>query len=238
MVHPDERPVHTVQFANAFEMGKYEVTFDEYDLFAAATRREKPGHEGWGRGDRPVINVSWDDAVAYTQWLSKRLGVNYRLPSEAEWEYAARAMTSTTRYWPENTEGEIDAACTYANVFDSKNKSRINNAYGGITWEPFNCEDDFAFSAPVGEFQANDWNLHDMLGNVWEWTQDCYTDSYEGAPTDGLPRETTDNGDCALRVVRGGSWSGGPRSVRSSFRLRYAPGTRINLLGFRLARTL
>ena len=94
------------RFATPFEMGQYEVTFDEYDLFAAATGREKPADQGWGRGNRPVINVSWDDAVAYTQWLSERTGLNYRLPSEAEWEYAARATTTTERYWPEKTEGE------------------------------------------------------------------------------------------------------------------------------------
>ncbi|MCP4998185.1 MAG: formylglycine-generating enzyme family protein, partial [Hyphomicrobiales bacterium] len=99
----DERPVHTVQFAKAFEMGKYEVTFDEYDLFAAATGRDKPADQGWGRGDRPVINVSWNDAVAYAQWLSARTGLAYRLPSEAEWEYAARATTTTVRYWSKNS---------------------------------------------------------------------------------------------------------------------------------------
>jgi formylglycine-generating enzyme required for sulfatase activity len=219
-------------------MGKYEVTFDEYDLFAAATRREKPNNEGWGRGRRPVINVSWEDALAYTQWLSERLGLNYRLPSEAEWEYAARATTTETpRYWPENTEGEADAACAYANVFDAKNEAMVKNRYN-IGWDVFNCEDDFPFTAPVGNFQANDWELHDMLGNVWEWTQDCYRDTYEGAPTDGSPREITDNGDCARRVLRGGAWFDGPRGVRSSGHYGVTPGTRSSVVGFRLARTL
>ncbi len=185
---PDERPVHTVRFAQAFEMGKYEVTFEEYDLFAAATGRDKPSDQGWGRGDRPVIYVSWEDATAYAQWLSKRTGFNYRLPSEAEWEYAARATTKTVRYWPENGEGEKDAACTYANVFDAKNESRLKSIFT-ISWGSFNCEDEFAFTAPVGKFTANAWGLHDMLGNVWEWNQDCYTDSYKGAPVDGTPME-------------------------------------------------
>ena len=234
---PDEHPVRTVRFANAFEMGKYEVTFDEYDLFAAATNRDKPNHQGWGRGARPVINVSWDDAVAYTQWLSERTRLNYRLPSEAEWEYAARADTRTLRFWPENAEGEPDAACAYANVFDAKNESKIKARYN-ISWDEFNCEDDFVFTAPVGSFRANDWELHDMLGNVWEWTQDCYINSYEGAPTDGAPRETTDNGDCTLRVLRGGAWLNDPRDVRSADRDRTAPGDRYNSVGFRLARTL
>jgi formylglycine-generating enzyme required for sulfatase activity len=186
-----------------------------------------------------VINVSWNDAVDYTEWLSKHLSLNYRLPSEAEWEYAARADTETLRYWTENTEGEIDAACAYANVFDSKNESRIKNTYGGIIWEPFNCDDDFPFTAPVGSsnFEANNWKLHDMLGNVWEWTQDCYSDSYEGAPTDGSARETNAEGDCSLRVLRGGSWDDGPLDVRSSDRFRTAPDNRDNGVGFRLART-
>lgn len=170
----DERPVHTVKFANAFELGRYEVTFDEYDLFAAATMRDKPNDEGWGRVDRPVINVSWEDAIAYAQWLSQHTGSNYRLPSEAEWEYAARAMTTTTRYWPDREEGETDPACANANVFDTKNVERIKSSYGGISWEPFDCPDDFPFTAPIGKFAANDWRLYDMLGNVWEWNQDCY----------------------------------------------------------------
>jgi formylglycine-generating enzyme required for sulfatase activity len=174
----DERPVHTVRFATAFEMGQYEVTFDEYDLFAAATGRDKPADQGWGRGKRPVINVSWDDALAYTQWLSERTGLNYRLPLEAEWEYAARATTMTMRYWPEKPESEPEAACMYANVFDAKNASVIKNTYSGISYEPFNCPDEFPFTAPVGKFLANDWGLHDMLGNVWEWTQDCYLENY------------------------------------------------------------
>jgi formylglycine-generating enzyme required for sulfatase activity len=233
----EELPVHTVRFANAFEMGKYEVTFDEYDLFAAATGRVKPADQGWGRGDRPVMSVSWDDAVAYAQWLSQRTGLNYRLPSEAEWEYAARATTTTIRYWTENTEGEEDAACTYANVFDKKNESRLKNTYP-ISWEPFNCPDEFPFTAPVGNFSANDWDLHDMLGNVWEWNQDCYTDSYEGAPLDGSPRETTEGSDCSLRVLRGGSWGDVPQFVRSGNRFRSSPDSRVDITGFRLARTL
>ena len=190
----DERPVHTVRFATPFEMGQYEVTFDEYDLFAAATGRDKPADQGWGRGKRPVINVSWDDAVAYTQWLSEHTGLNYRLPLEAEWEYAARATTTTVRYWPEKTEGEQDAACAYANVFDAKNASVIKNTYGGISWEPFNCPDEFPFTAPVGKFLANDWGLHDMLGNVWEWNQDCYLESYADFPKDGPARESHNHG--------------------------------------------
>lgn len=232
----DEHPVHTVHFVNAFEMGRYEVTFDEYDLFAAATGRDKPSDQGWERGDRPVINVSWQDAVAYAQWLSARSGLNYRLPSEAEWEYAARAGTKSMRYWPDRVEGEEDPACAYANVFDAKNESRLKAIYN-ISWVPFDCPDEFPFTAPVGKFTANDWGLFDMLGNVWEWNQDCYIDSYAGAPTDGSSRESTDGSECARRVLRGGSWFNVPQLVRSANRFRHTPEFRFINIGFRLART-
>jgi formylglycine-generating enzyme required for sulfatase activity len=233
---PDERPVRTVSFTKAFEIGKYEVTFDEYDLFAAATGRQKP-NEQWGegyRGDHPVINVSWDDAVAYADWLSEKTGSRYRLPSEAEWEYAARAETRTVRYWPESADGEADAACAYANVFDKKNEARIRNSYN-TSWGVFECEDDYPFSAPVGQFLPNGWQLHDMLGNVWEWVEDCYHDSYDGAPTDGSSRETADGGKCDRRVLRGGSWNNKPKRVRSGNRNNNRPDNRNNNVGFRLA---
>jgi len=233
----DEQPVHPVHIAKAFELGKYEVTFDEFDLFAAATGREKPGDYGWGRGDRPVISVRWDDAVAYAQWLSERTGLTYRLPSEAEWEYAARATTKTERYWPENSEGEADAACTYANVLDAKNATAIKNTYSAITWEPFTCEDQFPYTAPVGQFKANKWQLHDMMGNVWEWTQDCYVDSYKATPEDGSAQESPDGKACPLRVLRGGTWVNDPQFVRSAIRNGGAPANRGDDIGFRLART-
>ena len=118
---------------------------------AAATGRDKPSDQGWTydnnkrRGKLPAINVSWDDAVAYAVWISEHTGLKYRLPSEAEWEYAARAMTKTARYWPEASEGEKEVACTYANVFDAKNESRIKNTYN-ISWDSFNCEDGYPFT--------------------------------------------------------------------------------------------
>jgi len=233
----DEQPVHTVEFAKPFGMGQYEVSFDEYDLFAAATARERPTDQGWGRGNRPVINISWDDAIAYTQWLSTRTGSQYRLPSEAEWEYATRAGTNTSRFWTENPTGEPDAACTYANVFDQNNAAKIKATYGGITWEPFKCSDEFAFTAPADAFQANRWGLYNTLGNVWEWVQDCYHDTYQGAPEKG---NAWDNGmKCASdrRVLRGGSWFNGTLAVRSAFRYGDAPDYRFNFIGFRLART-
>jgi formylglycine-generating enzyme required for sulfatase activity len=242
---PNEHPVHTVEFSGPFEMGKFEVTFAEYDLFVAsynlvATRKiAKPNDENFGRDDRPVINVSWDDAMAYALWLSEHTGLNYRLPTEAEWEYAARAATTSERYWSEKAEADQDdPACAYANVFDAYNESTIKNRYGGISWEAFKCPDKFPYSAPVGQFKANPWKLHDMLGNVWEWTQDCYVDSYEHTPSDGSAQESLDNTACPLRVLRGGSWDGGPQIVRSAYRFRGAPDYRFTNIGFRLARTL
>jgi formylglycine-generating enzyme required for sulfatase activity len=233
----DERPAHRVVFAKPFELGKYEVTFEEYDLFAAATGRDKPNDQGWERGDRPVINVSWKDAVAYAAWLSEVSGKPYRLPSEAEWEYAARAGTRTPRYWPDGKDGESDPACGYANVFDKGNEARIKASYS-ISWSPFECADDFPFTAPVGQFTANAWGLHDMLGNVWEWNQDCYQESYDGAPTDGSAWETDESTECPLRVLRGGSWDNVPENLRSADRGRLTPVYRLNNVGFRLARTL
>lgn len=231
----DEQHIHTVQFTTAFELGRYEVTFDEYDLFAAATGRVKPNDLGWGRGRRPVVNVSWKDAVAYAQWLSERTGLDYRLPSEAEWEYAARAGTKTPRYWPELKEVESEQACRYANVFDSKNQLRVKSIYE-ISWNPFNCGDEFPFTAPVGTFEANKWGLHDMLGNVWEWNQDCYVDNYKITQLDGSARGG--GGDCSRRVLHGGSWNSEPGSVRSANRSGFSPDNRDNDIGFRLARTL
>jgi len=233
----DEKPVHTVQFAKPFAMGRYEVSFDEYDLFAAATGRDKPNDQGWGRGNRPVINISWDDAVAYTQWLSERTGKPYRLPSEAEWEYATRAGTTTPRFWAENPPSEPDAACTYANVFDQNNEAKIKSTYAGTTWESFKCSDDYPITAPADAFKPNAWGLHNTLGNVWEWVQDCYHDSYQGAPDDGSIFENGTKCAPARRVIRGGSWDD-PDDLRSADRSWSFPDNRNNFLGFRLAQDL
>jgi formylglycine-generating enzyme required for sulfatase activity len=150
----DEQPVHRVS-VEKFAMGRYEITFAEYDKFAQATGREKPDDEGWGRGNRPVINVSWRDVKAYADWLSQQTGQNYRLPTEAEWEYAARAGTNT-KYWWGN---EIGA-----------NKANCNS----------DCKDNFEYTAPVGSFMANPFGLHDTVGNVWEWTCSEYENRYRG----------------------------------------------------------
>ena len=150
----NEKPTHMVSFDKSFAIGKYEVTFEQYDMFAIATKRPFPRDDGWGRGNRPVINVSWEDAAAYAQWLSSVTGESYRLPSEAEWEYAARAG-SNTPYWWGNDIGFANAMCKGCN----SGMENINR------------------TAPVGSFPANKFGVHDTAGNVSEWVQDCYQDN-------------------------------------------------------------
>ena len=205
----DERPVHEVR-VESFEISKYEVTFEEYDRFTAATGRKRADDEGWGRGRRPVINVSWRDAVAYVEWLSARTGKRYRLPSEAEWEYAVRAGTETAYSWG-NKIGRNRANC-----------------YGcGSQW-------DGKQTAPVGSFSANAWGLHDMHGNVWERVQDCWNGNYQGTPRDGSAWE---RGDCSRRVLRGGSWNSSPPWVLRAAN-RFRSRVRNSSYGFRVARTI
>lgn len=204
----DEGPRHTVSLP-AFSISEREVTFEDFDRFARATGRRLPFDETWGRGKRPVINVSWHDAVAYTRWLSENTGRKYRLPSEAEWEYAARAG-STYSYWWADTRGTV-----HANCFDC-----------GSRW-------DGSQTAPVGSFESNPFGLYDMSGNVQEWTADCYQNSYVGAPADGSARVTA---DCSQRVVRGGAYSSPMDSLRSANRGQLSQDTRLDNLGFRVVR--
>jgi len=172
-------PAHEVT-VKAFYLGKYEVTFAEYDQFAKETKRPLPDDEGWGRGIRPVINVSWDDAVAFTRWLSKKSGRKFRLPSEAEWEFAARAGTQTRFYWGDDF-GRANANCSEC----------------GSPW-------DGRQTAAIGSFSPNPLGLYDMTGNVYEWCQDTRHRSYEGAPKDGSA--WISKKDQNFRINRGGSW--------------------------------
>ena len=209
----DERPVHEVEVAS-FALSKYEVTFDEYDTFVQATGHRRPNDRGWGRGRRPVINVFWEDAAAYVAWLSRETGEEYRLPSESEWEYAARAG-STTRYsWGQDL-GRNRANCRRC-------RSRWDNDR----------------TAPTGSFAANRWGLHDMHGNVNEWVADCWHENYVRAPRDGSA--WTSGGDCGRRVLRGGSWVSGQEEMRSADRLPSPRGGPriLDFLGFRVGRTL
>ena len=212
----NEGPQHRVTIGYRFALGRYAVTFDEYDHFCAATRREKPKDQGWGRGRRPVINVIWRDAVAYCEWLSERTGQRYRLPSEAEWEYACRAGTTT----PFSFGATIGA--------EQVNHDG-NHPYGSGEKGVYRRK-----TIPVGSLPANPWGLHEMHGNVSEWVEDAWHASYEGAPVDGSAWLEKSAG--ADRVVRGGSWFDGARYVRSAFRARLAPVVRLDNLGFRCAR--
>jgi formylglycine-generating enzyme required for sulfatase activity len=210
-----ERPQHKVRVGK-FEIGKYDVTFAEYDLFAAATMREKASDRGWGREDRPVINVSWTDATAYLEWLNKKTGASYRLPSEAEWEYAARAGTKTSYWWgPDIDKGAPHPHCNGC----------------GSKW-------DGKETTPVGYFDPNRWKLYDMSGDVWEWTADCWHETYQNAPTDGSAWGGQNGGDCDSHVIRGGSWTGSPQDRRSAKRLSYGTNAAASDQGFRLARDL
>lgn len=222
----DEGPPHKVAIARPFAVGKFEVSFDEWQACIAERACGQLDDSGFGRGSRPVINVSYDQAVGYTEWLSDKTGKKYRLLSEAEWEYAARAGSDRSRYWG----SAPDRACQFANVNDQTSK-RVNN----FSWEGFDCDDGYAKTAPVGQFKPNAFGLYDMLGNVWEWVEDCYNASYEGAPSDGSAWST---GDCSRRVRRGGSWIIIPAVVRSAKRNRSVPSKRDDDLGFRVARTL
>ena len=204
----NERPVHRVTFARPFAVGVYEVTFAEWDACVSdgGCGGYHPDDEGWGRGDRPAINVSWSDAKAYVRWLSGEKGLGYRLLSESEWEYVARAGT-TGKY----------------HFGSSLSPSQAN--YGmnrGST-------------VPVGSYPANAFGLYDVHGNVYEWVEDCWNDSYAGAPADGSEREL---GECGWRVLRGGSWDYIPGNLRSAHRSRYPAGNRNSNVGFRVARTL
>ena len=208
----DEGPVRRVTIAEPFAVGRYEVTFAEWDACAAAggCGRYRPDDKGWGRGDRPAIYVSWNDAKAYVRWLSKKTGEFYRLLSEAEWEYAARAGTATRYSWG-----------------DEVGRNRANCRGCGSRW-------DGESTAPVGSFAANGFGLHDMHGNVWEWVEDCWNRLYRGAPSDGTAWTA---GVCSRRVLRSGSWFKVPKVLRSASRIWLGTSIRNDDYGFRVART-
>jgi formylglycine-generating enzyme required for sulfatase activity len=210
-----ENPQHRVTFARPFAVGKFAVTFHEWDACVADSgcNGYKPSDEDWGRGRRPVIYVNWYDAKSYVAWLSKKTGKPYRLLTEAEYEYVTRAGTQTAYPW-DNDIGRNKANCDGC----------------GSEW------DNKKQTAPVGSFASNQFGLYDMVGNVWQWGEDCWTDNYSGAPTNGSAWTT---GDCKRPVVRGGAWNDPPQYVRSANRGNTnTPGRRSNDLGFRVGRTL
>ncbi len=216
----EEGPRHRVRIGEAFAVGKYEVTFGEWDACVAGggCRGYRPDDGGWGRGRRPVIRVSWEDAKGYVEWLSGRTGKGYRLLSEAEWEYVARAGTAGPFHMGSTIgtdQANYDGNYTYG--LGSKGRYRKR-------------------TIPVGSFLANGFGLHDVHGNVYEWVEDCWHGSYEGAPTDGSA--WVSGGDCSQRVLRGGSWGDIPRFLRSANRFRNPTSNRYDDFGFRIARTL
>jgi formylglycine-generating enzyme required for sulfatase activity len=223
----DEGRQRTVTFAKAFAVGKFEVTWDEWELCVAMRGCDgRPtGDAIFGKGKKPVINVSWDQARSYVDWLSRMTGKAYRLLTEAEWEYAARSGSETV-YSFGNDPADI---CKHANIADQSYKRR------GYTAASADCDDKQAETAPVGSYPANAFGLYDMHGNVFEWVQDCHSDSYKDAPTDGSA--VADRSGCN-RVVRGGSWSDQPVYARSAYRNTLEPGFRDNFVGFRVGRVV
>jgi len=206
----DEKPPLPVT-VRPFAIAVFEVTFDEYDRFCDDTRCSRPDDGGWGRGQRPVINVSWNEAVAYTDWLSRKTGKRYRLPTDAEWEYAARAGTAS-RYWWGDEAGVARANCDgCASLWDGEQ------------------------TAAVGRFPANAFGLHDTAGNVFEWVADCHDSSFAEVPRD---ISAPDKAGCGKRVIRGGAWSFPPKEVRSANRWRDFPSRHSDDTGFRVVREL
>jgi formylglycine-generating enzyme required for sulfatase activity len=226
----DEGPQHTVTIVRPFAAGKYEVTFDEWDACAVEGGCPRAADGGWGRGRRPVIYVSYAQAIGYTKWLSKKAGKAYRLLSEAEWEYAARAGSQSTRFWG----ATADRACEFENGADAALARQKPEGWKD-EWGLHACDDGQARTAAVGAFRPNAFGLHDVLGNVSEWVEDCYHTSYAGAPTDGRAWTTA---DCPRRVIRGGNWSHSRAGVRSANRNGDPPSLHNMIVGFRVARAL
>jgi formylglycine-generating enzyme required for sulfatase activity len=209
-----EGGAHRVTFAKPAYVAATEVTFEQYDLFAIATGRPLPSDSGWGRDDRPVINVGWSDAGAYAAWLTEATGNRCRLPSEAEWEYACRAGTTTKFALPAESHGSDDmtgkglANCKVCGSEGDQKRSTV----------------------PVGQFKANAWGLYDMHGNVWEWVVECWHDTYEGAAGDGRAP-----GDAACpRGLRGGSWNSRMAHLPCAYRIAFDTVKRLDVVGFRV----
>ena len=207
----DEGPQHKVAFAQPFAVSTFEVTFNAWDACVKVGGCARVSDGDYGRGKQPVINVTWHEARQYVAWLSRMTGRAYRLLSESEWEYAARAGTQTTYWWGNDIDG-----------------GKANCMGCGSPW-------DNKRPAPVGSFAANAFGLHDMHGNVWEWVEDCYQEDYSGAPADGAARTSA---ECSRRVMRGGAWNNSAWNLRSTIRLKNSPVNRGDDLGFRVARTL
>jgi formylglycine-generating enzyme required for sulfatase activity len=206
-----DAPRRSVSITKNFSIGRQEITFAQWEACVAdnGCAGYNPADEGWGKGNRPAINISWKDAQRYIEWLSKKTGKRYRLPTEAEWEYAARAGTGTAFWWGR------EAGKNNANCFDC-------GGQGG------------AMTQPVGSYGTNPLGLHDTAGNVWEWTEDCY-DEESYTKFDNYPQAVRGGASC-YRVVRGGAWDMMSSGIQSSFRYSIEPGNRANNVGFRVVR--
>ncbi|MFN3869170.1 MAG: formylglycine-generating enzyme family protein [Hyphomicrobiaceae bacterium] len=219
----DEGPQRRVTFAKPFAIGKYEVTFAEWDTCVAKGGcRHKPTDDKFGRGKKPVINVSYDDAQEFVAWLARTTGKPYRLPTEAEWEYAARAST------------DPDAPSKPFSTGDTINTSQANHD-GNFTYNGGRGSIYRQTTVDVGSLRRNAFGLHEMHGNVFEWVEDCYKPDYRDAPVDGSAVSTP---DCALRIVRGGAWNYYPWKLRSAYRYATPGNVRLNNIGLRVALTL
>ena len=242
-----EQPAQSVAIPSAIGVGKYEVTRAQFARFVRdsgysasggcfvwnGSRYEQDASKDWrnpgfAQTERePVVCVNWNDAKAYTAWLTKKTGRRYRLPTEAEWEYAARAGNQTSRPWGDSASD----ACRYANVADAAAK---RNVPGTASWTFHECNDKRAYTAPVGSYRPNAFGLYDMLGNAWEWTEDCLNEESAGAPSDDADRSSN---SCGRRVLRGGAWVDSPAFVRYDFRFFIGSDDRDFYVGFRVART-
>lgn len=221
-----EGELRHVIISEPFAIGKFEVTFDEWSACVQDGKCNEVEDEGWGRGRRPVINVTWTEADHYTKWLSRKTGQFYELPTEAEWEYAAQAGAGRARFFGLKP-GDV---CKYANVYDETAQTEFD-----FGWSHLPCNDGMATTAPVGSFKPNPFGLHDILGNVWEWTQDCQNGMWRNAPRNSSARV---RGDCFERAFRGGSWINHPPAyLRVGDRYRFI-GSRAYDLGFRVARPI
>ena len=251
-----EAPPLPIFMTRAYAIGKYEVKVAEFRAFADATQYptqgdcriasggawvrladrswRNPGFSKPQADDEPVVCVSWDDAKAYVDWLAKTTGKAYRLPSETEWEYAARGGTTSPRYFGNRDSTEdvvLSVACDYANVFDASSVAEL-----AFPFPNARCSDGHTYTAPAGSYKSNAFDLYDMIGNAREWLQDCYTASYRGRPPDSRAWEWA--GGCELRGVRGGSWATRPAESRSAARGAELQGLRQSDLGFRVVRAL
>jgi formylglycine-generating enzyme required for sulfatase activity len=248
----DEGPQHRVTIGKPFAVGKFHVTVDQFAAFVAETgydagskcrtfedgKVEERSGRSWRNpgfaqsGSHPAVCLSLNDAKAYMDWLARKTGKPYRLLTEAEWEYAARARIEPAAYSRYSFGDDENDLCRYGNGADQTAKSTVP---GASNWTIAPCDDGYAYTSPVGSFAANAFGLYDMQGNARQWTEDCYHDNYAGAPSDGSAWTT---GDCSRRVLRGGSWSVEPGELRAAFRVSGTASFRSRNDGFRVGRTL